>query len=89
MANPIKVSAIELYKISVEYDDGLKGELDLRKASAQSEIKIPDNMDEFRKVFIHDKTKDFTWENGASICKNASHKILDLKRLAKSLNIKI
>lgn len=87
MAEIKEVKALDNRKIYLEYTDGLNGELDLTKVSKKSEHNIPLSPEEFNQVKIDPVSGDVCWKNGASICKDASYKILDLMRLAKSLKL--
>lgn len=89
MVNPVLVKAINENQLYIEYSDGLKGTLDLTKVKSRTEHQIPNSFAGFAKVKIDESTGDFVWENGANICKNASYRILELKRLAKSIKLDI
>ncbi len=87
MAEIKDVKVIEHWKLSVEYDDGLEGEISLSHLSGKPEYKSLSNYDYFKSVCFDDESGDLIWDNGISLCKNAIYKQLELKRLAKSLKI--
>ena len=47
------------------------------------------NLVEFKKVSIDKKTKDITWECGATMCKTATRNMLELKQELKDLKLPI
>lgn len=89
MLKPVEVKVIENSRLFVEYSDGMSGEISL--ANLLNDGKYPEFKDPkyLNRVSIDPKSNDPVWPNGASLCKNAIYKQLELKSLMKNFNIDI
>ena len=65
---PIKVKALEKYRIWILFDDGISGEVDLSDVAGQGIFKIWDRNNNFKKVFINNETEGIAWNNELEIC---------------------
>jgi hypothetical protein len=89
MPKPVEVKVIENSRLYVKYSDGISGEISLANLLNEEgypELKDPEYLN---KVFIDPKSNDAVWPNGASLCKNAIYKQLELKKLMEKFHIDI
>ena len=89
MLKPVQVKIIENSRLFVKYSDGISGEISL--ANLLEDADYPEFKDPayLKNVSIDPDSNDAVWPNGASLCKNAIYKQLELKNLMKSLHIDI
>ncbi|MCB0730650.1 MAG: DUF2442 domain-containing protein [Ignavibacteriae bacterium] len=85
----IKLVPFDDFQLYVEYSDGLNGKINFSKMLKRKEYKSLNNLEEFRKVRIDNKTKDIIWECGVTMCKNATRNMLILMNEVKSLKLPI
>jgi hypothetical protein len=52
MLKPIKVRALPGYRLEIEYDDGVKGEVDLEHLAGKGVFAVWNDYDAFDKVYI-------------------------------------
>jgi hypothetical protein len=71
-AVPIKVKAMSDYKIRIEYDDGVNGEIDLSKLAGKGVFKIWDDYRNFEKVYISEYGA-IAWNEEIDICPDAQY----------------
>jgi len=89
MPKPVEVKVIENSRLYLKYSDGISGEISLANLLSEEgypELKDPEYLN---KVSIDSKSNDPSWPNGASLCKNAIYKQLELKKLLEILHIDI
>jgi len=65
MFKPLKVKALQDYKIWVKYSDGVEGEVD--NFVGKSVFKPWDDYDEFKKVYIGDHG-EIAWSDKIDLC---------------------
>ena len=61
ISNPVKVIALDDYKIQLAFEDGIKGEIDLSYLKGKGIFKAWDNYSIFKKVCIDEETKSIAW----------------------------
>ena len=89
MPKPVQIKIIEKSRLYVKYSDGISGEISLENLLNNEEYPEFKNPYYLNRVSIDPETEDPVWPNGASLCKNAIYKQLELKTLVKSLHIDI
>ncbi|MBI9070657.1 MAG: DUF2442 domain-containing protein [Melioribacteraceae bacterium] len=89
MIEPIIVEPLSNYKVFIEYNDGMKGELDITKLLKRDEYDCLKDENFFSKVYIDEKSKDICWNNKIVLCKDAIYKQLELRSLMNRLKIKL
>ena len=87
MAKIIEVKPSEDFRLYVKYSDGLDGFINMERMLKHPEYKELNNIEEFMKVGIAEKTKDIKWECGATMCKVATRNMLKLISEMKSLGL--
>lgn len=89
MLKPVEVKVIENSRLYVKYSDGISGEISL--ANLLNDGEYPEFKDPkyLNRVSIDPESNDPVWPNGASLCKNAIYKQLELKNLMKNIHIDI
>ncbi len=85
----IKVIPFDNFKLYIEFSDGLNGEINFNKMLKRKEYEQLNDLNEFKKVFVDQKTKDITWQCGVKMCKIATRNMLELKQDIKKLNLPI
>lgn len=70
IAKPIQVTAIKKYSITIMYDDGTSGEIDLSHLSGKGVFKAWDKNDFFSKVYIDKQSKSISWNDIIQLCPN-------------------
>lgn len=81
----ICVNALKDFTLELEYDDGLKGILSLSRIKDDPNNQRLLDWKFFESVQIDNSTNDIIWDDGLSLCKNASYRILKLNNIAESL----
>lgn len=89
MARLISYKPLESQKVFLEYNDGLKGELDLSKTIVNNSYDSLKDSEEFKKVFHGKETNELCWPSGVRLCLNALHDKLSLILLMNRLKIDI
>lgn len=67
------------FTLDLLYDDSISGKLEIHKILEDEQFSELDKWEYFKTVTIDDRTNDIVWDNGATLCKNASYRILSLK----------
>jgi len=70
MFRPIKVRALPGYKLEIEYDDGVKGEVDLEHLAGKGVFALWDDYDAFDKVYIGEYGQ-IAWSDEIDLCSDA------------------
>ena len=70
MLNPVKVEALSRYRLWVEYDDGVNGEIDLSDMAGKGVFKAWDEKGLFEKVHISPR-RTVAWNDDLDICSDA------------------
>ena len=87
MPKPIELKIIENSRLYVKYSNGISGEISL------DNLLNNDLYPEFKKKYYLDRVSidptsyDPVWPNGASLCKNAIYKQLELKNMMDNFGI--
>jgi hypothetical protein len=72
---PIKVKALPGYKIWLEYNDGVKGEIDLSHLVGKGVFALWNDYQNFEKVYITDY-RAIAWSEDLDICPDTQYMIL-------------
>jgi predicted metalloprotease with PDZ domain len=83
----IKLKPSEDFQLYIEFSDGLNGEINFSQMLKSEEYKKLNDLTEFKKVSIDEKTKDIIWECGVTMCKNATRNMLELMQKVKNLKL--
>ena len=70
ISNPVKVIALDDYKIQLAFEDGINGEIDLSYLKGKGIFKAWDNYSTFKKVYIDEETKSIAWSREIEIDSN-------------------
>ena len=78
---PVKIKALEKYKIWVTFDDGVSGEADISDVAGKGIFKFWDKNNNFQKVYINEETEGIAWNDELEICPETIYlQILKAKR---------
>ncbi len=69
----ISVHATEKYKLSLSYDDGTKGSLDLSNLAGMGVFNYWEQDNNFFKVHINPQGEGITWSDELDICPDAAY----------------
>jgi len=83
----VKIEPFDDFQLYVEYSDGFGGKINFDKMLMHKDYKCLNDLSEFKKVSIDLKSRDITWECGASMCKTATRNMLELKQELKNLRL--
>ena len=72
MIRPINVKALSKYRIWLEFDDGVSGEIDLSDMAGSGVFKIWDEPDYFEKVHIA-AHRAIAWDDDVELCPDSLH----------------
>ena len=61
ISKPLKVQALDNYNISVSFEDGLSGSIDLSHLRGKGVFSLWDNYENFKKVYIDNETAAIAW----------------------------
>ncbi len=75
----ISVQAIEKYKLSLSYDDGIKGVLNLYHLAGEGVFNYWEQGNNFFNVYVNPQGGGIAWSDELDICPNAAY--LTLKEL--------
>ncbi|MDZ4712542.1 MAG: DUF2442 domain-containing protein [bacterium] len=67
---PIKVKPLENYKIWIEFEDGVNGELDLTFLQNKGVFKALNDHNVFKKIYIDVETKSVAWTKDIELDSN-------------------
>ncbi len=82
---PIKVKAIEKYRIWVQFDNGISGEADISDVAGKGIFKLWDKGNTFNRVFINRETDGIAWNEELEICPETIYlQILKTGKTSKS-----
>jgi hypothetical protein len=87
MARIIEVRPSDDFKLYVKYSDGLDGFINMKKMLKHKDYECIRELEEFKKVSVDPKSKDITWECGATMCKVATRSMLKLLSEMRSLGL--
>ncbi|MCH8318454.1 MAG: DUF2442 domain-containing protein [Bacteroidetes bacterium] len=68
MYKPIKVKALDSYKIWVKFEDGTEGQVDLSGELGKGVFEYWNDHSNFRKVYINNETDGIAWNEELEIC---------------------
>ena len=85
MVFPVETKIIGDCTIAIKYSDGLHGELEVSKILKKENSKIS----KICSVLIDQKTKDIILNEEITLCKNALHNILVLKKQMNALGLDV
>lgn len=85
----VKIEPFDDFQLYVEYSDGFGGKINFDKMLKHKDYECINDLVQFKKVSIDKKTKDITWECGATMCKIATRNMLELKQELKNLKLPI
>ncbi len=70
MFKPVKVKALEGYKLRIEYADGVKGEVDLSYLAGKGVFSFWNDYTAFENVYIGD-SGEIAWNEEVDLCSDA------------------
>jgi hypothetical protein len=68
MFKPLKVVPKDNYKIYLEYDDGVSGEVDLSHLAGKGVFQYWNDYNNFKKVYINTESHAIAWSEEIDIC---------------------
>ncbi|GJQ63962.1 MAG: hypothetical protein SCALA702_30150 [Melioribacteraceae bacterium] len=71
----------------VEYNDGITGELDLKKLANKPQYSKLNDQEYLESFTVDSKSGDIVWEGMEPLCKNALYRQFELKNMMKRLKI--
>lgn len=70
MFTPVKVVALENYRLWIEYADGVQGEVDLTHLAGKGVFRLWNDSSEFEKVYIGEGG-EIAWNETVDLCPDA------------------
>jgi hypothetical protein len=70
MFKPVKVKALEGYKLWIEYADGVKGEVNLSYLAGKGVFSLWNDYNAFQKVYIGE-SGEIAWSETVDLCPDA------------------
>jgi hypothetical protein len=70
ISNPIKVEALDNYKIRIEFEDGTNGEVNLSYLKGKGIFEAWNDYSMFKNVYIDEETKSIAWSSDIEIDSN-------------------
>ncbi len=89
MPVPVEVYLIADDEIYIKYDDGMEGEISLKKMLNKNDFSDSNVALVSSEVSIDETSNDINIGGGISLCKNAVYRQLELKALLKRLKIEL
>jgi hypothetical protein len=86
MFKPTKVEAKDNYRIYLEYEDGVSGEIDLSHLAGKGVFKMWEDYNNFKGVYIHPESHSISWSENADICPDNAY--FKLKKVEPQLILK-
>ncbi len=76
ISRPIMVKALDDFKLQIEFEDGVKGEISLSHLQGKGIFKLWNDYENFKKVYIDEESLVIAWNRDMEVDSNNLYLIL-------------